>query len=216
MLLPPSLFVATAKIQDDMLKTRVKEAQKKQNEEMELWCNTQGVHKLPEGYAKEGRLAVPSGLVLRRELMAQFHNSPTTGHPGRDNTLTLVAQHYWWPGMATWVEQYVAGCVLCQQNKIHTTKRKTPLYHIPGDPSMHPFNIISLDLIMQLPKANGYDAILTIVDQGCSRAAIFLPCHTTITREGVALLYLKHLFPWFGVPSRIISNQDPHFMSHFA
>ena len=103
-LLPPSLFIATAKAQDDMLKAKVKEAQQKQKAEMELWCNTHGVHKLPEGYAKEWRLAVPSGLVLRWELMAQFHNSPTTGHPGRDNTLALISQHYWWPGMATWVE----------------------------------------------------------------------------------------------------------------
>ena len=47
-----------------MLKTKVKEAQEKSSEEMELWCDTQGAHKLPEGYAKEGRLAVPSGLVL--------------------------------------------------------------------------------------------------------------------------------------------------------
>ena len=183
---------------------------------MELWCDTQGVCKLPEGYAKEGRLAVPSGLVLQRELMVQFHNSPTTGHPRRDNTLTLVAQHYWWPGMTTWVKRYVAGCALCQQNKICTTQKKTPLYCIPGDPSMHPFNVVALDLITQLPKANGYNAILTIMDQGCSRAAIFLPCHMTITGEGVALLYLKHLLLWFGVPSRVISNQDPHFMSHFA
>ena len=63
-LLPPSLFIATARVQDDMLKTKVKESQQKQYEEMELWCNTHRVHKLPEGYAKEGRLAVPSGLVL--------------------------------------------------------------------------------------------------------------------------------------------------------
>ena len=103
-LLPPSLFIATAKVQDNMLKMKVKETQQKCSEEMELWCNTHGVRKLPEGYAKEGRLAVPSGLVLRWELMAQFHNSPTAGHPGRDNTLTLVAQHYWWPGMTMWVE----------------------------------------------------------------------------------------------------------------
>ena len=100
--------------------------------------------------------------------MAQFHNSPTAGHPGRDNTLTLVTQHYWWPGMTTWVERYITGCALCQQNKICTTKKKTPLYHIPGDPTMCPFNVIALDLITQLPKANGYDTILTIVDQGCS------------------------------------------------
>ena len=189
-----------------MLKAKVKEAQLRQKEEMELWCDTHGVHKLPEGYTKGWRLAVPSGLVLRRELMAQFHNLPTAGHPGRDNTLALVSQHYWWPGMTTWVERYVAGCALCQQNKICTTKKKTPLYCIPGDPSMHPFNVVALDLITQLPKANRYDAILTVVDQGCSRAAIFLPCHTTITGEGVALLYLKHLFPWFGVPSKVISD----------
>ena len=215
-LLPPSLFVATTKVQDDMLKTKIKEVQQKQSKEIKLWCDTHGVCKLPEGYIKEGRFMVPSGLVLQWELMVQFHNSPTAGHPGRDNTLALVKQHYWWPGMTTWVEQYIAGCALCQQNKIHTTKKKTPLYHIPGDPLMHPFNIIALDLITQLPKANGYNAILTIVDQGCSRAAVFLPCHTTVTGEGIALLYLKHLFPWFTVPSRVISDHDPWFTSHFA
>ena len=141
--------------------------------------------------------------------MAQFHNTPTARHPGRDNTLTLISQHYWWLGMNTW---YIAGCTHCQQNKIHTTKKKAPLYCIPGNPSMCPFNVITLDLITQLPKVNEHDAILTIVDQGCSRAAIFIPCNTTITREGVALLYLKHLLPWFGVPS----NRDPCFTSHFA
>ena len=183
---------------------------------MELWCDTQGVCKLPEGYTKEWRLAVPSGLVLRWELMVQFHNSPTAGHPGRDNTLALVSQHYWWPGMTTWIERYIAGCALCQQNKIHTTKKKTPLYHIPGDPSMRPFNVIALDLITQLPKANGYNTILTIMDQGCSQATIFILCHMMITGEGIAMAYLKNVFPWFGVPSKVISDQDPRFMSHFA
>ena len=81
---------------------------------------------------------------------------------------------------------------------------------------MRLFNVIALDLITQLPKANGHDAILTIVDQGCSRATIFLPCHTTITGEGVTLLYLKYVFLWFGVPSKVISNRDPQFTSHFA
>ena len=64
-LLPPSMFVAMANAQDDMLKEKVKKVQQKHRAEMELWCNTQGVSKLPEGYTKEGRLAVPSGLVLR-------------------------------------------------------------------------------------------------------------------------------------------------------
>ena len=118
--------------------------------------------------------------------------------------------------MNAWVEQYVAGCAECQQNKIHTIRKKTPLFCISGDPSMCPFNVIALDLITQLPKVNGHNAILTIVNQGCSRAATFIPCNTTITGEGVVLLHLKYLFPWFRVPSKVISDRDPHFTSHFT
>ena len=68
-LLPPSLFITTTKVQDNMLKTKVKEVQQKQKEEMEFWCDTHRVCKLPKGYTKEWRLAVPSGLVLQQELM---------------------------------------------------------------------------------------------------------------------------------------------------
>jgi hypothetical protein len=73
-----------------------------------------------------------------------------------------------------------------------------------------------MDLITQLPKSNGSDAILTIVDQGCTRAAVFLPCSTTITGEGVARLYLENIYQWFGLPERVISDRDPRFTSHFA
>jgi len=66
-----------------------------------------------------------------------------------------------------------------------------------------------MDLIMDLPKSQGFDPILTIVDQGCSKAAKFIPCTKTIDRTGVALEYLKHLVPWFGLPKRIISDRDP-------
>ena len=42
-LLPPSMFIATAKAADNLLKQRVKDAQQKQVAEMELWCDTQGI-----------------------------------------------------------------------------------------------------------------------------------------------------------------------------
>jgi hypothetical protein len=73
-----------------------------------------------------------------------------------------------------------------------------------------------MDLITHLPVSKGNDAILTIVDHGCTRAAIFLPCKTTITGEGVASLYLEHVYRWFGLPSKMISDRDPRFTSHFA
>jgi hypothetical protein len=73
-----------------------------------------------------------------------------------------------------------------------------------------------MDLITNLPESQGFDSILTIVDQGCSKAAKFIPCRKTIDRTGVAVKYLKHLVPWFGLPKRIISDQDPRFTSLFA
>jgi hypothetical protein len=73
-----------------------------------------------------------------------------------------------------------------------------------------------MDLITGLSKIWEKDAILTIVDHGCSRVAIFLPCSTTITRPGIAALYLKNVYPWFGLPKKIITNRDPQFTSHFG
>jgi len=73
-----------------------------------------------------------------------------------------------------------------------------------------------MDLITDLPKTQGFDSILTIVDQGCSKAAKFIPCMKTINGTGVALEYLKHLIPWFGLPKRIILDRDPQFTSAFA
>ena len=183
---------------------------------MEEWCNTWGVRKLPKGYTKDNKWAVPTDEQLRHDVLSQYHDSPTAGHPGRDNMITLVSWHYWWPRMNAWIEQYVKGCAICQQNKIRTTKSRMPLYHIPSDLTEWPFNTIAMDLITQLPQSNGYDAILTIIGQGCSRAMAFLPCSTMITREGIAKLYLQHIFPWFGVPAKMISNRDPHFTSHFT
>jgi hypothetical protein len=91
-----------------------------------------------------------------------------------------------------------------------------PLYRITTDERALPFQQIAMDLITGLPTHSGKNAILTIVDHGCSRAAIFLPCTTAITGPGIAQLYLDHVYRWFGLPTKVISNRDPRFTSHFG
>jgi hypothetical protein len=73
-----------------------------------------------------------------------------------------------------------------------------------------------MDLITGLPPQGGKDAILTIVDHRCSHAAIFLPYNTTITGPEIMQLYLEHIFQWFGLPQKIISDCNPWFTSHFG
>jgi hypothetical protein len=118
--------------------------------------------------------------------------------------------------MKSWIENYVKGCAMCQQNKILTHRKQTPAYWIPMEENMQPFQRVAMDLITGLPAIRGKDAILTIVDQGCSQAVVFLPCSTKITGPGIAQLYHDHVFWWFGLPTKIISDRDPRFMSHFS
>ena len=53
------------------------------------------------------------------------------------------------------------------------------------------------------------------MDHGCSKAAIFLPCHKTIDATGVAILYSTQIFPFYGIPKRIVSDWDPRFTAWF-
>lgn len=100
--------------------------------------------------------------------MNLYHDHPLAGHPSRDETLCKVQERYSWPYMQQWIEDYVKGCTVCQQNKILTHKAKNPLYWIPTTPNAQPFERIAMDLITGLPRKGDKDAILTIVDQGCS------------------------------------------------
>ena len=42
-----------------------------------------------------------------------------TGHPGKDKTLELVTQNYWWPNIQQDVRQYVWTCDMCQRTKTY-------------------------------------------------------------------------------------------------
>jgi hypothetical protein len=152
----------------------------------------------------------------RRSILHQIHDSPVGGHPGISNTWNLVNRRYEGPHLHQFVENYVKGCAKCQESKVITHMKRAPLYHFDTHVEQGPFQYVSMDLITDLPPSNKYDSILTIVDQGCSKAAKFLPCNKTIDGQGVAQLYFRHLFPWFGIPKRIISDRDPRFTSHFS
>ena len=148
--------------------------------------------------------------------MVEMHDHPTAGHPGRDETLRRTRAKYCWPGMKDWIADYVKGCAICQQTKINTHPKKAPLYCIPTTKDALPFQTIAMDLITGLLTSHGNDTILTIVDYGCSRVAIFIPCQTTIMGPGIAQLYLQNVYPWCGIPKRVISDHDTQFTSHFG
>ena len=153
---------------------------------------------------------------MHQEILREIHNSQAGGHPEIANTWELVRQHYKGPRLREFVEEYVKGCAKCQESKTNLPRRKAPLQQFNIPATSGPFQYVSMDLITDLPKSDGFDSILTIVNQGCSKAAKFIPCHKTINGPGIANEYLKHLMPWFGILRRIISDRDPRFASTFS
>jgi hypothetical protein len=69
---------------------------------------------------------------------------------------------------------------------------------------------------MDLPRSQAFNSILTIVDQGCTKVVIFIPCTKEIDVEGVAKLYAQKVFPHYRIPQKIISDCNPRFTAKFA
>ena len=225
-LLPEPIFVRLADKPDPewiSIEERVRQEQQKQSQLMKEWHNHYQLEFVKSAmeptirlWKHEGKMVFPPNNELKRDLLHLIHDKLTAAHVGRDWTIYTAKRVTWWPAMSKWVENYVKGCAKCQQNKALTHRTITPPYKIDVPPSAQPFKIVAMDLITQLPNSHGYDAILTIADHGCTRAALFLPCTTNVTGEGIAKLYLDNVYRWFGIPSKIISDRDPRFTSHFS
>src|SRR5262249_42727197 len=79
-----------------------------------------------------------------------------------------------------------------------------------------PFQTVAMDFITKLLESRGYDMVLTITNQGCSKATLFLPCHKSVDVEKVAALYTKEVFPHYGIPQKIIMDRVPRFTVKFT
>ena len=176
---------------------------------------THDLKKINGEWWKDGCKVITSKEQDKRKIIRAYHNVPAYGHPGINRTKDLVAKYYWWPQLAKDIQEYVKGCAQCQQNKVNTCPQKAPLNPITPATGALPFQTISMDFIVKLPELAGNDSILTITDHDCTKMLITIPHRETITVEGVAKLFLRQVFPRFGLPSKIISDRDPRFVSKF-
>ena len=67
--------------------------------------------------------------------------------------------------------------------------------------------------MVKLPLLKGSNSILTITDQGCIKAVILVPCWEDMGAEAVAELFKECVFPYIGIPTRLILDCDTRFTS---
>ena len=113
------------------------------------------------------------------------------------------------------VNNFVAGCAVCQQNKVLTHPVIPPLSPIKSSSSL-PFKQLSVNLITNLPLSHGYDSLMIVVDHGLTKGAILAPCSKTVDANGITQLFFDHVFKHFGLHDTRISARGPQFTSAFA
>ena len=149
------------------------------------------------------RLYVPDNNDLKAELLKESHESLIAGHQGKTKTYELLSRSYYWPGMLQYVKRWVRNC--------HTCKRTTPF--CDGHQGLlrsltapeKPWKDISVDFITHLPKSQGYDAIMVVVDR-LTKFRHYIPCTGSCDAKGAARLFRDHIWRFHGLPETVVSD----------
>ncbi|KAK9652865.1 hypothetical protein HCH54_010281 [Aspergillus fumigatus] len=158
------------------------------------------------------RLYIPDHDELRAQLLRECHDKPAAGHPGKHKLYELIAREYYWPSMYRYVERWTRNCHTCRRSTPSREARQGVLRPLPVPERS--WQDISMDFITGLVPSRGYDAILVVVDR-LTKMRHFIPCQTTCDAEGVARLYIRHIWKLHGLPRTIVSDRGPQFVATF-
>ncbi|QRW26206.1 Retrotransposable element Tf2 protein [Rhizoctonia solani] len=159
----------------------------------------------------QGQIVVPDVGTLRTDLLRIFHDSPLAGHPGRQRTLELVLRNYYWPGIRADTYWHVDSCETCQRI------RKPKYASIPPQPlelPTRPWQHVSYDMIVDLPKDGNHNSILVIIDS-FTKYGIFVKCSKKLKAPELAELFLEHVWKRHGMPKKTISDRGRVFNNKF-
>ena len=126
--------------------------------------------------------------------------------------MELIKQNYWWPGIKTDVKKYVQGCFKCQQNKVQHMKKAGELHPLKTPEGL--WKEISIDIIGPLPKSNGQDAIVVIVDQ-FTKMICLKATTTNVSFKEIAKIYRDEIWKLHRVPKAVLSDRGLQFASRF-
>jgi hypothetical protein len=159
------------------------------------------------------RLYIPPVPELRSQILTLNHDCSVSGHFGMDKTEELTTRYFFWPNMQRDIREYIRTCDKCQRNKPTNRVPAGPLQPLPIP--AYPWEQISMDLIVELPKTpRGNSAIVVFIDR-LTKQVLLAPLSDDTTAPTIARVYFDTVFRHKGLSKVIISDRDPRFTSHF-
>ena len=207
----PSLKVALTPCSETSVPTRgdnkrILEQQKRDTKVAEEWKRRYQCEEKDGTLYRKEALVVTGEKEVHQDLLRRYHDGATAGHPGVWKMWQALQRDYWWPTIKTFIKEYVVGCAVCQQTKTITQCNQPPLQPITPEERPLPFATMSIDFVVKLPESKRNDTILTVTDQGCTKAVILVPCREDMGAEAIAELFKERVFPYTGVPTKLIPD----------
>ena len=163
-------------------------------------------------YVGGNRLCIPYQRDLFHQIMRMVHDGSTSGHPGVLRTLLAFNERFYMKKSSSRIKRYVQACQLCQRMKPRTEKDPGLLHSLEIPENR--WTDISVDFVGPLPKSEGKDAIMVVVDRLTKRAH-FIPSTTTASATDIAKLFQQQIFRLHGLPASVLSDRDSRFNSAF-
>jgi hypothetical protein len=149
---------------------------------------------------------------LRTKLIAEFHSSTLGGHFGLQATYHRIKKLFLWKGLKAEVDSYVKQCSICQHAKHKRVHPVGLLQPLPIPQGL--WQDTSMDFIKGLPKFEGFNSIMVVVDR-YSKYAHFLPLKHPFIAQHVAKIMMEGVVRLHGMSRSIISDRDKIFTSNF-
>ena len=158
------------------------------------------------------RLYICKESKLKQKVLLELHTSLVGGHSRFLKTYHRVKKEFSWEGLKFYVRRFVEECLVFQQIKVETIK-------IPG--LLKPLNIpwqrweeVSKDFIIGLPKLEGKNFIMVVVDKLTKYPHFFSLSHPfSATTVVVAFMDIVHNL--HGNIRIIVSDRDLIFIGKF-
>ena len=139
----------------------------------------------------------------RELVLRSLHND--AGHQGRDKTLSLIRDRFYWSWMARDVDQWIKSCDRCIKRRA-PTDAKAPLVSIE---TSQPLELVCIDFLTLESSKGGYQHILVLTDH-FTRYAQAIPTKdqtAKTTAEAIFNGYILH----YGILRKLHSDQGANF-----
>jgi len=134
------------------------------------------------------------------------------GHLGVDKTLELLKGKFFWPPMRKDVQRHYHRYISCLKTKC---KAMSHALYTPLPFASTPWEDISMDFILKLPRTTkDFYSIFMVMDR-FSKITHFISCHKVDDANNISRLFFRELVRLQGLPKIIVLIRDPKIIGLF-